>query len=328
MFRLILVPFLMLSFACGRQADRSIDGAPQFGFVATSSLDAPQGWSSSTEHEEVIVVDLSLGSVLRLTKDGCDDRYPSLSPDRKRVAFSSGRPASGPFSGNGTHRLFVYDLASRNILPLFELVNKHLSGSLKNAQMEYPVWGKTTGRIAFCIDNSEYFRIAVYDPAVDTLFLGPRILDPLHFCWSPNERYIAFDGNKPARGLKHLWTPLEYGLGIVDLVSGNVTMIDSTRRCREAIDWAPSGQKLLVSQADSEYAPIVISEYILASREFVTLDTVASGTVIGYGETENDILHDHPWIDSSHIYIYNKITKQSEPIGPSLRRIEGARIFR
>ena len=56
---------------------------------------------------DIYVLDVDDGGVTRLTEDPSDDRYPSWSPDGRRITFSSdrdGNPEIYTMSSDGTDR--------------------------------------------------------------------------------------------------------------------------------------------------------------------------------------------------------------------------------
>lgn len=63
-------------------------------------------------NNDLYILNLADGSLLRLTNDFYDDQNPSWSPDGNLIAFSSDRT---PFGAKGKHNLFIFDLRTSTI---------------------------------------------------------------------------------------------------------------------------------------------------------------------------------------------------------------------
>jgi Tol biopolymer transport system component len=326
-----LISVVSMLVGCHRAAHFPI--APSSSsIVGVSSPEARPPVLTSSDLEELVLVNLSTGSLVRLTYDRCRDNSPCISPDGKYIVFSSGRPAAGPIAGNGPARLFWLDLESGELDPIYQSIIDHLSGAWELPEMTEPAWRPNSNMIAFVMSILDSSRLAVYEPIVDSLYVGPLVCDPYSLCWSSDGRYLAFAGleadfeaNKPVS--------VKREFGFLDMVTERLTIIDTARRGPTVIDYSPSNSAWLVSFGDSASSMYlvgnyVIAEYGIAAGAYKYLDTLVASDIIGYGQTDKEIIFKRDIADSSQFYNYNVDTKQVKRIGPTVRHMTEMRYFR
>ena len=137
-------------------------------------------------------MDADGGNEQRLTNNPRDDRYPSWSPDGKRIIFSSKR--DGHFRGESgiTSEIYVMDADGGN--------PQRLTENRKNDKD--PSWSPDGKRIAFSSDRKgdlQNFEIYVMDADGGN---EQRLTENRRFdedpSWSPDGERIAFWSNREA----------------------------------------------------------------------------------------------------------------------------------
>ena len=142
---------------------------------------------------EIYVMDVDGGNLQNLTNNPSDDRYPSWSPDGKRVVFVSERP--GHFRGKAgiTTEIYVMDADGGNQQRLTE-----------NRQTDwFPSWSPDGERIVYASDRrGDFENFEIYVMAADggnqQKLTNNRNYD-WKPSWSPDGKRVAFmserDGN-------------------------------------------------------------------------------------------------------------------------------------
>ena len=142
---------------------------------------------------EIYVMDADGDNPQNLTNDRNDDRYPSWSPDSKRIVFVSERPGHFRSKLGITSEIYVMDADGGN--------QQRLTENRKNDW--YPSWSPDGKRIAFAADRKgdfENFEIYVMDAdgGNPQNITNNRNGDSSP-SWSPDGKRIAFsswrDGN-------------------------------------------------------------------------------------------------------------------------------------
>ena len=142
---------------------------------------------------EIYVMDADGGNPQNLTNDLNDDRYPSWSPDSKRIVFTAERPGHFRSKFGITDEIYVMDADGKN--------QQRLTENRKNDW--FPSWSPDGERIAFAADrkgDSENFEIYVMDAdGGNQQNLTNNRRDDWSPSWSSDSRRIAFsswrDGN-------------------------------------------------------------------------------------------------------------------------------------
>ena len=161
-----------------------VDAAPQAQIAFVSQRDGDF---------EIYVMDADGGNQQRLTNNPGDDRFPSWSPDGKRIAFSARRP--GHFENNfgTTYEIYAMDADGGNEQRLTENRNNDW----------HPSWSPDGKRIAFSSDRKgdlQNFEIYAMDAdgGNEQRLTENRAHDRFP-SWSPDGKRIAFfssrDGN-------------------------------------------------------------------------------------------------------------------------------------
>lgn len=300
--------------------------APHRSLVCVSAPDAPLDVGSQSDLDELMLVDLQTSMTYRLTDDRCSDRSPCLSPEGTLIVFESGRPAEGPIAANGPTRLFLYDLSTKDIQPIYESIITHLSGTWQTPQMYAPAWRPKSNTVAFVMDNFDSCRIALYDIISDSLFVGPSIFTSFTLSWSYDARYLAFDGQK-VFGFGTSSPYKKTQIGFFDIETHNLFIIDSTDTRLSLIGWAPKSLKVLMFRVDSLRGPKCLIEYVVPTHTFLNLDTIQASHIIGFGTNDENILFQRETRDSTYLFNFDLQTKELRRIGPSLRHINNAKYF-
>ncbi len=179
------------------------DGRNQQNLTNNPSYDSSPSWSPDGKriafdsdrdgrfNWEIYVIDADGGNLQRITNnpddDGWpDDRYPSWSPDGKRIVFSARRDGHVENKFAVTYEIYVMDADGGNQHRLTNNRNNELS----------PVWSPDGERIAFTSDrkgNFEKFDIYVMDAdgGNQQNLTNNRIID-WSPSWSPDSKQIAF----------------------------------------------------------------------------------------------------------------------------------------
>ena len=146
-------------------------------------------FSNRDRNWEIYVMDADGGNQQNLTNNPSDDRYPSWSPDGKRIAFVSDRDGH-VMDGRRTDEIYVMDANGGNPQNLTNDPNDEWS----------PSWSPDGKRIAFASDREEplrYFDIYVMDADGQNqqrLTNDPR--DDRDPSWSPDGERIIFSARR------------------------------------------------------------------------------------------------------------------------------------
>ena len=208
------------------------------------------------------------GRLERLTNDRYQDSDPSVSPDGRRVVFSSDRTS---FGIDGARNLFTLDLASGAISYL-------TYGDWKDTG---PRWDWSTGRIWFASDRGGASQVYV----VDSTGTGRRVTDVLGGAFDP--QYVPAEST------------IVFG-GFADLSFG-------IYRTRVAGDTAGPAVSLAASRAAAAWewpelgAPVTAATSTQPYRRRFTLDFAAGDAIVvpGVGAAQgadflfSDLLEDH-----------------------------------
>jgi TolB protein len=170
--------------------------------------------SFRTGDTEIFIVDPDTGDARNLTRSPrSKERYPSWSPDGKRVAFNSDR--------DGTHNLYVIDADGKNLRQLtyekpgVEAGMQSWTGDGK--WIYFGLFGKGPPRMCRVAPNGSGFEVVGtggIDPAVSPdgkTIAYARVLDDGHHLFAAdadgkNERQLTAKGN-PFGGVHATWTP-------------------------------------------------------------------------------------------------------------------------
>jgi Tol biopolymer transport system component len=220
-------------------------------YMSTRQGDSPNIW----------MLDLGTGESLQLTDDDAYDRWPSWSPDGRRVAYTSETAtATGIFTVDVETRR--RDLVIRtDRVPDGVEGSDPLTGRLAEIQLS-----PSARRVAFAmaVPPLGFRRLYVSDIAP----FGPRaVTDGTvsigYPAWSPDERRLAVE----------IQTDGVTELGIVDLASGQLRVLTSLGGQVWGRSWSPDGRRV---------AAAVLRERRW-SLEWFDTTTGATGTLVPPG---------------------------------------------
>ena len=184
---------------------------------------------------EIYVMDADGGNQQNLTNNPNDDRYPSWSPDGKRIAFVSDRDGH-VMDGRPTDEIYVMDADGGNPQNLTNDPNDEWS----------PSWSPDGKRIAFASDREEplrYFDIYVMDADggnQQRLTNDPR--DDRDPSWSPDGERIVFSARRDG----HFETKfaVTFEIYVMDADGGNQQRLTENRKNDLGASWSPDGKRI------------------------------------------------------------------------------------
>jgi len=166
---------------------------------------------------DIYTLNLEDGSAFRLTTDPAEDLEPALSPDGRKLAFSSHR--------DGNWEIYILDETGQLARLTYDT---HFDGA--------PAWSPDGRYIAFesyragdldiwvmKADGSELRNLTAEEPAGDC--------DP---AWSPDGRYIAFSS----------WRYGDKDIFLVDVETGQVTQLTNATTDEDSPAWSPDGKRI------------------------------------------------------------------------------------
>ena len=167
----------------------------------------------------VAIVDVSGTTAMRqLTTGNGQHRDPTLSPDGKRIAFSSSR--------DGNREIYVMNADGTGQRRL----TNHAASDAS------PAWSPDGSSIVFVSDrenSKDVYRIRPDGSGLQRLTVGAQSTSDLPR-WSPNGKYLAI---QMARGAN-------YDIGLLTLATGRLTDIAASPDYDGSFDWAPDGESL------------------------------------------------------------------------------------
>ena len=191
---------------------------------------------------EIYVMDADGGNVQRLTNNPDpnghpDDRYPSWSPDGKRIVFSARREGHVVHNLDITYEIYVMDADGQNEQRLTENRNNDW----------YPSWSPDGQRIAFASDRKGdlgNFDIHVMDAdgGNQQKLTNHRAWDSSP-SWSPNGKRIVFRSKRDGN----------WEIYVMDADGGNLQNLTNNRHFDASPAWlnspfsvAPAGKQFIV----------------------------------------------------------------------------------
>ena len=189
-------------------------------------------------NNEIYVMNADGGNPQNLTNNPSDDRYPSWSPDGKRIAFSSDRDGRPRKNFGITYEIYVMDADGGN------------QQRLTNNDFDdwHPVWSPDGKRIAFSSDRDDregHFSHEIY--VMDADGGNPQNLtnnpsDDRYPSWSPDGKRIVFSARRDGHFIGELG--ITYEIYVMDADGGNQQRLTENRKNDWYPSWSPDGERI------------------------------------------------------------------------------------
>jgi len=165
------------------------------------------------------------GSVVNLTQSAGDDLQPAVSPDGRRIAFSSGR--------GGNLDIYVMDANGSNLTQL----------TSSRGFDEWPAWSPDGRTLVFVSDrtgNVEIYTIPANGGPEQRLTDHPA--DDWPAVWSPDGRRLLFASNRDGN----------WNLFLLELAGGTLTRLTSDPGDEREPAWSPDGRTLAFAHSSGD----------------------------------------------------------------------------
>ena len=185
---------------------------------------------------EIYVMDADRGNQQKLTNNPSNDKYPSWSPDGKRIAFQSDRDGHPDvIPGWFTSEIYVMDNDGGNQQKLTNNPSRDTS----------PSWSPDGKRIAFQSDRDGNFNVEIY--VIDADGSNPQNLtnNPTadYFpSWSPDGKRIVFSAVREGHFKNGL--NLTFEIYVMDANGDNQQRLTENRKNDWFPSWSPDGERI------------------------------------------------------------------------------------
>ena len=207
--------------------------------------------SDRDRNDEIYVMDNDGGNQRNLTNNPADDRFPSWSPDGKRIVFMSMSDKKVK-DFVLTYEIYVMDADGGNQLNLTN--NPHVDRD--------PSWSPDGKRIVFSSDREGHFRGAVgisseiyvmdTDGQNEQRLTNNRRNDWTP-SWSPDGKRIAFSSDRKG-DLQN------FEIYVMDADGQNEQKLTNNRGYDEFPSWSPDGKKILFHSERGEKFDIYVMD--------------------------------------------------------------------
>ena len=200
---------------------------------------------------EIAVVSLAGGEPRRLTRDFRLDHYPVWSPDGKRIIYVSNPETSFQFGAQHSFNTQLFSMAVDGTD-----VQRITPPELKGVVLAPPVWSPDGERLAFLVNEGEYWQFRPYRKTLYTVRIDGTVLTRIAedavsvASWSPDGQRLAVA--KYFGDYVGLFTLAADGSDerLITTITEREELENSNSRYKFAIhtvSWSPDGKQILYS---------------------------------------------------------------------------------
>lgn len=223
------------------RADWSPDGQ---WFAFTWAPKTKRGRSNDTADEDLYVLDVAAGTVIRLTANSWQDTNPSWSPDGTQISYTS-RTENG-------YELFIIDVAC---LPDCFPCPEPQQITYNRVYDIMPDWSPDGSRLIYIsMPRSTAYTVELDRNTLPRSFRGEDLESARFPTWSPDGTQIAISA----------WSTETYSIAIfvADTDGGNIAHLFDSEGEESGPAWSPdSSQIAFASDQDGDFEIYVVDRY-------------------------------------------------------------------